>query len=110
LDEWDFFYKKNMVNSHYMVYDAIESTLSLNYYCSKCQVTSSVPHNIQFLKVNIPKKKRKTKDVEKELATHRYGSPVKARRKSLVNLFKEEECPITIPELIIDLMKSPLHK
>jgi hypothetical protein len=27
-----------------------------------------------------------------------------------MNLFKEEECPLTLPELIIELMKSPLHK
>jgi hypothetical protein len=79
------------------VYSAIEATLSLNYFCTKCQSASSVPHNIQFLKLNIPKKKRRTKEIEKELASHRYSSPVKNRRKSLINLFKEEECPLTIP-------------
>ena len=79
--------------------------------CMKCKRPKSIPHNIQFLKLSIPKKKRKAREVEKELAEHRYSSPVKQRGKSLLlNLFKEEECPVTVPELIIELMKSPLHK
>lgn len=86
-----------MLSQHNIVYQATESTLSLNYTCLKCKKNVSSPHNIQFLKVNIPKKKRKVKEVEKELASHRYESPVKNRRKSLMNLFVEEECPITIP-------------
>jgi hypothetical protein len=45
--------------------------LNLNYGCPKCKTEISVPHNIQFLKLNIPKKKRKTKEIEKELAAHR---------------------------------------
>jgi hypothetical protein len=48
--------------------------------------------------------------VEKELAAHRATSPVKNRRKSLINLFKEDDCPLTVPELIIELTKSPIHK
>jgi hypothetical protein len=110
LDEWDLFYKRSMLQPHHLVYSAIESTLCLNYLCPKCNRPLSVPHNIQFLKLNIPKKKRKVREVEKELASHRVSSPVKARRKSLMNFFKEEECPITVPELIIELMKAPLHK
>lgn len=64
-DEWDLFYKRSALTPHYIIYDAIESTLSLNYRCPKCDTASSVPHNIQFLKLNIPKKKRKARDVEK---------------------------------------------
>ena len=109
-DDWDLFYRKNALQPHHLVYSSIESTLSLNYTCLKCKINVSLPHNIQFLKLNIPKKKRKTREVEKELADHRVSSPVKNRRKSLINLFKEEECPLTIPELLIELMKSPLHK
>ena len=60
--------------------------------------------------MNIPKKRKKAKEIEKELTSHRYESPVKNRRKSLMNFFKEEEIPITIPEIIIEFMKSPLHK
>ncbi len=86
-----------MLRPHHLIYSAIESTLSLNYRCAKCNKEVSVPHNIQFLKLNIPKKKRKAREVEKELASHRYESPVKNRRKSLMNFFVEEECPLTIP-------------
>ncbi len=86
-----------MLAPHYLIYNAIESTLSMNYYCQNCETSTSVLHNIQFLKLNIPKKKRKVKEVEKELAAHRVTSPVKTRRKSLINLFKEDECPLTVP-------------
>lgn len=65
LDEWDMFYKKNMLRPHHLIYSAIESTLSLNYRCAKCNKEVSVPHNIQFLKLNIPKKKRKAREVER---------------------------------------------
>lgn len=110
-DEWDLLYRKNQLQPHFIIYDAIESSLSLNYCCPKCKDRMSVPHNIQFLKLNIPKQKRKAKEVEKELAEHRYSSPMKTRRKSLANLlWKDEEVPLTIVELIIDLMKQPLHK
>jgi hypothetical protein len=78
-----------MIRANHLVYSAIESTLSLNYFCHKCNQPTSSPHSIQFLKLNFPKKKRKVKEVEKELAAHRYGSPVKNRRKSLMNLFTE---------------------
>jgi hypothetical protein len=62
-DEWDLFYRRGGLEPQHLVYSAIEATLSLNYFCPKCQAPSSLPHNIQFLKLNIPKKKRRTKEV-----------------------------------------------
>lgn len=109
-DEWDLFYKRGGLTAQHLVYSAIEATLSLNYECARCKTRTSQPHNVQFLKLSIPKRKRRAREVEKELASHRCDSPTKTRRRSLVNLFKEEECPLSVPELLIELTKSPLHR
>ena len=48
------------------------------------------------------KKKRVAKDLEKEVTEHRGESPLKMRKKSLINFFiKDEEIPITVHELMI---------
>jgi hypothetical protein len=47
------------------LFDNISTTLSLNYLCEKCKRESSVPFNLNFLKLSFPKKKRKAKEVEK---------------------------------------------
>ena len=63
-------------------------------------IGSDIKHREKWLDKPITAKgdeKRKVKEVEKELAAHRVTSPVKTRRKSLINLFKEDECPLTVP-------------
>lgn len=91
-DEWDLLGTPSGMSRLTLncpLFDNTTLTLSLNYSCKKCDREQSLPAAINFLKLSFPKKKRKVKEVEKELAEHRFSSPVKHRRKSLVNLFKK---------------------
>ena len=76
------------VNLNCPLFDSISFTLSFDYKCETCKFEYSAKSHYNFLKVFFPKKKRKVKEVEKELAEHNYPSPVKNRRSSLMNLFK----------------------
>lgn len=63
-DEWDLLgnpsaASKLMLNCP--LFDNTSIVLSLNYECKKCIRVQSLPANINFLKLSIPKKKRKAK-------------------------------------------------
>lgn len=42
-------------------YDAISCNLNMNYDCESCKSLASIPANINFIKLNFPRKKRKAK-------------------------------------------------
>lgn len=91
-DEWDLLGNPataTKLTLNCPLFDNISITLALNYSCRKCEREQSLPADINFLKLSFPRKKRKVKEIEKELAEHRFSSPVKNRRKSLANLFKK---------------------
>lgn len=66
------------------------------------------------LELEIPKVRKKSKEIELEFTKHRYESPMNKRRRSLMDrlLGIEEEFPISLAELLIDFMgsRSPQDK
>lgn len=72
------------------VYDSIEIKLRLNYHCAKCKINDYYLKTINFLKLVLQKKKRGTREVERDLTEYRGESPLKKRKSSLMNLFFKE--------------------
>ena len=62
-DEWDLYYKSKEIESHCPIYDSLASTLILNYKCTECNYEEDFNHQINFVKLDFPKKRKKAKVV-----------------------------------------------
>lgn len=63
-DEWDLLgnpASASRLTLNCPLFDNMSITLSLNYVCKKCDREQSLPATVNFLKLSIPKKKRKVK-------------------------------------------------
>lgn len=63
-DEWEFLGRPSLASNVLLkcpLYDSMSCGLSLNYRCSECHFDDSSIAEINFIKLNFPKKKRKAR-------------------------------------------------
>lgn len=93
--------------------NCVEGDIVYSLTCKNCKINKLLKGQLFRIEVEIPKIRKKSKDLELEMSKHRYESPFK-RRRSLFDriLGIEDEFPLTLIELLIEFMSSrtPLDK